>query len=191
MHTHESNIENLTGLFKKYGAQHIHNTTIPLLYANTYWPNRCWFEWGDISDDEIRQALQSPTDIKTLQDIIPNSSIVSVWPMMNHSGDVNLIELYDHFINEMLIQNNWVCKNKQTAMYIEIKDAQKNKSLINSGFKMEVVTTSKGVEKWVDIGSEAFLYSIDKHVIEHLKNDINIQILLGHQNGKAIASALL
>lgn len=191
MHIHKANITNLTGLWKKYGAQKVNNATIPLIFSNTHWPNRCWFEWDTISEEDLQQTLQYSSKIKNLLDTISDSTIVPVWPMINASGKFELTNLYDQFIECLLIQKKWMCSFEQTAMYLKLNEETVNPPLLNTGFKVQKVNTSESIKEWIAIGSEAFTYTIDTFVIEQLINNKNIQILLGIQNGQAVASGLL
>lgn len=191
MNIHKANLTNLTDLWKKYGAQYNNNSTVPLLYTNTHWPNRCWFDWNTISGEDIHQALQSITEIKMLLDNIPDSAIVSVWPMISASNEVEPIDQYSQLVERLLMHRKWICRSEQTAMYLDLKDTQVNQPLINTSFEIDIVTTAEGVKEWVDVGTEAFSYSIECTVIELLINDKDIQILLGRQNGQAITCGLL
>lgn len=191
MHIHRANLTNLTGLWKKYGAQKINNDTRPLIFSNTHWPNRYWFEWDNISEEDLQQTLQSSSKIKNLFDHISDSTIVPVWPMINPSEKFELTNLYDQLIEYLLIQKNWICSFEQTAMYLELNKETIKPPLINTDFKVQEVNTSEDIMEWVSIGSEAFTYTIDTFVIEQLINNKNIQILLGIQNGQAVACGLL
>jgi len=192
MHIHEANLTNLTGLWKKYGSQHIKGSTLPLLHANTHWPHRCWFDWGTLSGEGIRQTIQGHADNNTLLDNVPESAVVPVWPIISSAGDDGHATLFEQqLIEKQLIKKKWVCGFEQMAMYLELQEGAAYSPSDPTGFQVNPVRTSEDVAQWVDIGSEAFAYNIDRSVIEQLINDKDIQILLGFQNGQAVASALL
>jgi len=192
MHINKANINNLTGLWKKYGSQQIGKNKFPFLRINTHWPNRCWFDWKGISDKTSRKTLQEHANDNRLFDELSESTVVSVWPIMSL---VNKNELNDQFAQQLiensLIEKNWVCGFKQMAMSLKLQNKSSHLPSTRPEFQVKTVCTLKEVKEWVDIGSEAFSYNIDRSVIEQLINDKDIQILLGIQNDQAVACALL
>ncbi len=192
MHLHQANLTNLTGLWKKYGAQQIMGNTLPCLYANTHWPHRCWFDWETLSDNNIQKTSQRYANNNTILDKVPESAIMPVWPMMSSTNDdEHTIQFEQPFIEKQLIAKKWLCEFEQVAMYLEVPKEQTVSLSAHTGFRMSPVRTSEQIKAWADIGSEAFSYHIDYSVIEPLIRDKDMQILLGFQDGQAVASALL
>jgi len=192
MHINKANINNLTGLWKKYGAQQIGNNRLPLLHINTKWPNRCWFDWTALSNETVRKTLQEYANNSTLFEDMSESTVVPIWSIMSRlNEETPEDQLAQQFIENLLIEKNWGCKFEQTTMSLKLQNKAVCSSSARTGFEVRVVSKSKEVGEWVDIGSEAFAYNIDHSVIEQLINDKDIQILLGIQNGLAVACALL
>lgn len=184
MHIDEANLTNLTSLWKKYGSREIKGSAQALLHANTHWPHRCWPE-----------TLPGNADDCSWLESVPESAVLPVWPMMNanENGDAALLEqhLTEKRLAEKLLAKNWLCAFEQVAMYMALQERFTYLPQTRPGFQVIPVRTPEDITKWIDIGSEAFAYSIDRSVIEKLIHDEDIQILIGSQNGQAIASALL
>ncbi|WP_086934349.1 GNAT family N-acetyltransferase [Agarilytica rhodophyticola] len=174
----KTNLANLTGLWKKYGAQPISNDAVPLQYTNLAWPHRCWF---DVGIDNLNHANYS-----TWLDRVPQSAIIPLWPMIDAS-----IHLQNESLEKQLLEQKWRCTFEQKAMYMELQDADTYSPPIRVGFSVSLVRTCEDLKKWVNIGSEAFAYSIDYSVVENLIDDGDIKIVLGWQGKQAVAAALL
>ncbi len=178
-----ANLANLTSLWKKYGATELYTDASETLYANTHWPHRVWFEETTTQEGERISHC--------VFDMLPNEAIVAVWPMTNERGGTRGCGEHDQFIEQQLVARGWSLGFEQTAMYLPISDAPSPHPTDPTGFAMRLVGTVKEVGAWVEIGSEAFGYTIDGHVIELLLGDGDIQVLLGIQNGEAVAGGLL
>lgn len=181
MQLHAANIANLTSLWKKYGARTVNGDSGSSLYVNTSWPDRCWYDRGATSE----------TDMEMLLDNAPDSAVVPVWPTISDSGHMEPAGRIERLLEQRLMAGNRVCGFEQAAMYLDLKDESESKSIAKSGFELRPVSTSDEVKAWVDIGSEAFDYCIDRAVIEPLRHDKAVQVLLGCQNGKPVASGLI
>lgn len=185
MHINEANLNNLIGLWKKYGSRPINGNSEPLWCANTHWPHRCWKKEG-----LVNSMLSDSTDTTWLKDV-PESVILPIWPIMTDSeyGYVSLFE--PPFIEKLLLEKKWTCVFEQLAMYMELNEKTTCSPLTRIGFQLIDVRTSEDIKKWVDIGSEAFSYLINRSVIENLINDKDIRLLIGYQGEQPVASALL
>lgn len=182
MHLHAANIANLTSLWKKYGARRVNGGSGSSLYINESWPDRCWFDRG----------VTSETDVEMLLVTAPDSAVVPVWPTISVSGcGEPPLGRYEQLLEHRLTAGNRVCGFEQAAMYLDLKDAPGSQPPANSGFTVRPVNASDELKAWVDISSEAFGYCIDHAVIESLRNDAAIQLLLGSQDGEPVASALI
>jgi ribosomal protein S18 acetylase RimI-like enzyme len=188
MHIDQANLTNLTSLWKKYGAREIKRNMLPLLYASTDWPNRCWLDWGALSVDDLDQVLQE-TD-KTWIKNVPESKILALWAVTSGNQNRHAGLLKQELIEKFLLEKNCKCLFEQTAMYLPLQDAIESPQ-VHPEFQVKAVSTAQEITKWVDISSEAFAYSIDRSVIEKLLNEQDIQLLIGWKNDLAIASALL
>jgi len=189
MHIDQANIFNLKSLWNKYGSKalNINNDTSEIKesdkYVNTHWPHRCW-----------SNSLVQRQDLSWLKNL-PEASVFPVWPILtNDKNEVNpSTEL--SFIHQELKRNNWYCMLEQTAMFLALDNNNAEQKLQpdepRNGFSIKKVRTPQDITLWLDIVTEAFGYSIQRLVIEKLLNDQNIQTLMAHHDGQAIASAIL
>lgn len=179
----KENLINLTGLWKKYGAQKMQTSLSSNVFVNPKWPYRYWL---DAPLDNI--AYQS---MSSRFDNIPEQVTIPVWPMMKSANALHYETAQTQFKQTELLSDNWHCGFEQLAMYkqlpIDVISLPQNRS----GFVVTQVATAEELAKWVLIGSEAFAYQIDSDVIKQLVDDKELQILLGWQHGEAVASALL
>lgn len=179
MHIDEANITNLTGLWRKYGSRAVKEGELPLLHINTHWPHRCWPDWSAEAVSNL--LLRGPNDVAWLEHYstnIPESAVLSVWP--STAGN-----------DKPLLEQQWICAFEQTAMYMALDESITYPTFSPLSFQVKPVSTLDDIKRWVDIGSEAFAYSIDRSVIEGLMNDKDVQILLAYQGEQAVACALL
>lgn len=200
MNIEHENLNNLKGLWQKYGSQTLMScgTQIPQnststkslntlyknnLNINTHWPHRCWF------DKPI-----TPSDLKKLTDV-SCAKIFPVWhDLDNHNNKVNNV-LSPVQIEQELITNNWHCILEQTAMFLDLSENHYNtinqQQTNNRKLIIKRITSHRDIENWIKIISLSFGYLIDYSVIKQLINDKDIQILLGIYNNQPVASALL
>jgi GNAT superfamily N-acetyltransferase len=186
MHLNQANLANLTGLWKKYGS--CPGNTLPFVYSNARWPYRCWIEW---SGEVITYGMQEPVDDFTWLNNIPSSAILPVWQITKDSGSDAATALALQLLDKYLLENDWRCSFEQLAMYLELSTCSSYLVKPRSGFRVIPVRTLAEVKTWVEIGSEAFNYTIDYGVIEDLRDDEDIQMLLGWQDGQAVCCALM
>lgn len=183
MRIDEANLANLTGLWKKYGSRLINGDMWPLLHTNTDWPHRCWF---DKNTDYLSDTIRDHSIDNTWLDKVPESAVIPLWTIIDTREYANTAAL-----EWQLIEKKWSCAFEQTAMYLAQQDAAAYSYPKRHGFKVKLACTHEDIEKWVDIGSEAFAYNIDYFVIENLVNEKDIKILLGWQGEQPVAAALL
>ncbi|PHS68620.1 MAG: hypothetical protein COB23_08745 [Methylophaga sp.] len=188
MHIDKANLTNLTDLWKKYGSQLVNGGMQRLWHANTHWPHRYWLDWGT---EDISYTMPSSSSATSWLEDVPESAVLPVWPVMSGNDHGNAALFERQLLEKQLLEKNWLCALEQMAMYMELQKEVQYLSLTYPGFQVLPARTSEDIKKWVDIGSEAFAYRIDRSVIENLINDKSIRILLGYQNGQAVASALL
>jgi len=183
MHIDEANLINLTGLWKKYGSRPVNECELPLLLANTHWPHRCWHDW---KTDELSSTMAGYSNDTAWLEDVPESVILPIWPTMSDN------KVFKPLLTEkQLLEKKWIYAFGQIAMYIELHEEMAYHPLTRLGFQVNPECTPEDITKWVEIGSEAFAYCIDRSVIENLINDKSIRILLGYQGEQAVASALL
>ena len=190
MHIDEANLSNLTKLWHKYGSQPVEATTLPLMQANTRWPHRCWIDWKTPPDNDIGQLQGDVNDSRWVENI-PESTIFPLWPTVSANNNRPGSKFEPQLIEQLLLDKHWYCAFEQTAMYLALPGDARHLPQTRPEFKVNRVVTSDDIKTWADIGSEAFAYQIDLAVIQQLVNLDDIQLLLGWENGQAIASGLL
>ncbi|MCG8381197.1 MAG: GNAT family N-acetyltransferase [Gammaproteobacteria bacterium] len=183
MQIDEANLANLTGLWKKYGSRRINGDTLPLQYANTHWPHRCWF---DMNMDDLSYMIPEYLNDTAWLDKVPESMVIPVWPIID-----NKEHGYTERLERLLIEKKWSLAFEQVAMYLALQDTAVYSPPIRHGFKVRPVCRPEDIKRWVDIGSEAFAYNIDYPVIENLYDNKDIKLLLGWQDEQAVTAALL
>lgn len=166
----DANLENLTRLWKRYGAMQITGDAQAQAYHNTRWPHRCWWEGGAFADSDLASFI----------DGIPESATVSIWPTQGDRSD----------IERQLERRDWICAFQQTAMSLTLNHVS-NGSSSEASFRVQPVKTPAGVKEWIAVGSDAFGYTIDVPVIEQFIDDRDVRLVLGTLDGQAVASALL
>jgi len=175
-----ANLNNLTGLWKKYGALNISSDATPLQYASVSWPHRYWFKLSHVYLNDASWL-----------DKLPETAIVPLWPTYGSKDALAFDNTGVPWLEQQLLKKQWYCAFEQTAMYLVLRNSRGCSSKTRSGFSIECVHTTDDVKTWAAIASEAFGYDIDSSVITNLVNDCEIKILLGWQDEQAVASALL
>jgi len=190
MHIDEANLSNLIKLWHKYGSQPVEAAKLPLLVANTGWPQRCWIDSRALPDGDSSQ-LQSDVNDNLWVENIPKSAIFPLWPTLRSNNNLPSSKYEPQVIEQSLLDKHWHCAFEQTAMYLTLSSDAKHSPRTHPGFKVRPVNTCEDIKMWADIGSEAFGYQIDLSVIQRLVDDEEIQLLIGWDNGQAIACGLL
>ncbi|WP_340679046.1 GNAT family N-acetyltransferase [Paraglaciecola sp.] len=188
MHVNEANITNLIALWKIYGSRPISGSTLPLVYANATWPYRCWASWNE---EEITAGIPKQSDDFAWLNKVPNTAILPVWQLTKVNEHVFAAQYEPLLIEQQLLDNNWRCTFEQLAMYMDLRVSSSYLPQSRSGFTVTYAHSFDEIKTWVEIGSEAFGYAIDRSVIENLLDDENIQLLLGWQEDRAVCCALL
>ena len=70
MHPDQANLENLTALWRRYGARPLDEGSPPAVWTNTGWPHRCW------AAPDADPNLKPERLLALLSDL----SVVPVWP---------------------------------------------------------------------------------------------------------------
>ncbi|MGJ8693581.1 MAG: GNAT family N-acetyltransferase [Thalassotalea sp.] len=195
----QANIDNLTRLWRKYGARTVNKKLAAknkaVLQINSHWPHRCWFDGSSLNKDIL--AFEP----------LPHSTIYPIWPNLSaeqttdiNTGNKTSKSAEQRNIEALLINNNWHCILEQTAMYLPLskltddglkKRELENKTSQQTGFSIIKVTTLDELNFWLDIASKAFAYRIDQIVFQNLMTEQDIQILLAYDNNQPIATGLL
>lgn len=191
MHIDVANLNNLTGLWKKYGFYVLKDGIGSVMLINPRWPHRCWYESPPFVDDQRDNPLQPINDDAPLTGI-PQSAIIPVWSLVN-SRPANLLPFQaEHdFLEKELIAQKWTCHFEQTAMFLELQDETAIVPSVNAGFRIRIVSSCEELALWVDVCEDAFDYDIEALVLEPLIGDKDIRMMLGDIDDQAVAAALL
>lgn len=173
MHLKQRNIDNLIGLWKKYGSQKQQLGDGLALHANSHWPHRHWFE----ETDKIAILANSGEQL----DQLAANAIVPIWPELKNYKQ----------LQQLFIDKNWHCSFEQTAMALSLQPNAINGFDKTSSLATKKIHSHDDIKAWVDIGSEAFSYQISTEVIESLRRDAEVELFLAYYQGEPAASGLL
>jgi len=178
------NLENLTSLWRRYGASVQHASAQPL-YTNTTWPFRWWSDWSIRPDGVVLQQWPALDVIERVrrEQVIP--AVLSVWVNPGSRGDAPLSPF-----EQSLLAAGWGAPLEQTAMVkvlggVDSATASKSPSLVVSPVREEELS------HWAQVSGAAFGYTIDAAVLAPLLQDENVQLLKGERGGQLVATALL
>ncbi len=177
MDINQANIDNLTNLWKKYGALPMTVDERTIGYANENWPYRSWLEDGK--------------DIKHLLSAIPSNHVLSLWPFKcKHQYKANG-RCDDYQKAETLLDKGWRVDVEQTAMYMNFDTVAPNVAPPQTSLKLLTVSSQQQLQDWLRIGSEAFGYQISESVFNTLIEDSQISLFLGQVADQPVVSALV
>ncbi|MDU0352677.1 hypothetical protein RS130_00995 [Paraglaciecola aquimarina] len=182
MNLNKANLDNLTRLWKRYGASLMANQG-EQCYLNNRWPFRAWAEplTENLIQGSLDEAWLSTLPVSTILPICQKTS-------QARTQKVNQ-QVYE--IEASLLSQNWHFSFGQTAMYLPLSGKVREQSAFNSKFEIEQVTHTHTLKLWVQVTSEAFGYQVDETVIQRLIGAEDVQILLVKFGGQAVATALL
>lgn len=158
-----ANIHNLTLLWKNMGAEKIADN----LYRSLNWPNRLWLEPGA----EIQTLLRHTASPEALYKI-------PVWGMEENQAATLISKLEAEGYTESFAQ---------MAMSLDLHHSDLKR---NSVFSCDIIRNKTDILQWVTINENAFGYSIDPHVIQHIATDPNTTLFLHRINQKPVAAAM-
>jgi ribosomal protein S18 acetylase RimI-like enzyme len=187
----EANLNNLTGLWKKYGFDVLNDAMGPAMLINPSWPHRCWYESLPSIDDQKDNLLQAINDGALLTGI-SQSTVIPIWSFVS-TRPTNLLPFQAEleFLEKELIAQKWASHFEQTAMYLELPDETTIAPSVNLEFPIRIVTSYEELALWIDVCEDAFDYDIEALVLEPLIGDKDIRIMLGDIDDQAVAAALL
>ncbi len=185
MHIDQANLSNLTKLWKKYGLITINEQILPGIHQPPRWPHRYWIDQYPLT---AHCSTQGNIHGFSWLDKIPSSAIIPLWPIATEyqGKPTDLTNVEKH-----LQDKGWSYTFKQLAMYKCISTEDISLPTIRPEFKTTRVHTFEELKQWVEIGSEAFAYSIDIQAINNLLHDKAIRLFIGWQGQQAVACALL
>lgn len=186
MHINEENLNNLTGLWKKYGFEALKDEIGSAMLINPRWPHRCWYECPPSIDD------QKAINDDALLAEIPPTAIIPIWSLVSSRPTNRLpFQAIHDVLEKALIAQNWTCLFEQTAMSLELQDEIACTVSENAEFSMRIVGADEELALWIDVCVDAFGYDIEPLVLKPLIGDKDIRIILGVINDQAVAAALL
>jgi len=186
MRIDEENLNNLTGLWKKYGFNVLKDQVGAAMLINTRWPHRYWYESSAVIND------QKAINDDALLAEIPPTAIIPIWSLVSSRPTNRLPFQAEHdFLEKALIAQKWTCLFEQTAMTLELPGEMPISPSVNPEFRIRMVRADEELAVWVDVCEDAFGYDIEPLVLLPLISDKDIRIILGDLNGQAVAAALL
>lgn len=171
----KENLTNLQQLWQLYGAKEIVHNEGTRFFGTEHWPYRHWFQSTETPivsiPDKYIGLLNSRFD----------NAILSTWHTLKAS---------EHFIGttKKLLDAGWQHSFSQTGMYLPIDN---KRTTVASTITLKEVSNHTDINIWCNIGSQAFNYSIESHVIKSLLDKKNITLYLMTISGKAIGAAML
>lgn len=163
-----ANVDNLRTLWRKYGVTEANEQA---LIRNVGWPHRVWFE-------------HTHFDITGLSEL-PQSAIYPVLP-----DGTGALPFYQE---KALCEQGWRHVLQQTAMTLALTNYCVGHSEVHSNTKLALgqVRTWQEVRAWTDIASAAFSYRVDPEIINRLRDDDDVFLLLVTKQDKPVATAIL
>jgi len=182
MHIDSANLDNLTKLWQRYGAQLLYKHDNAQLCKNISWPNRVWADTAwPVSAESLAQTAK----------ISPDTSLFPVWPMMRENGSASPQEIVDMLVGQ---SHDWQAIFEHTAMALPLDKQQQLNTQATFRYPIEIkrLSCNDDIAAWVATGSQAFGYTIDPDVIVPLLMCEDIQILLAYnENSQPVATGLL
>jgi len=155
----EKNLNNLTTLWKKLGAQQpAFARQSPDIFQSANWPNRYWLD----AFSEADRAAFFSQHIET----IPPHVLVPIWGINPQNDELLETALRTNGFEPVLVQ---------TGMYLELT-ASSHGGLTNLDIRK--VETATQTSEWTQIASASFGYAIDETVIAQLPSQSDIELLL-------------
>lgn len=163
----ESNIENLTNLFKLMGYEKQNNS----LYKSNSWPNKLWSDYN-YNKSNIESLIKIALDEK-------NMYTLPIWDKNDGTFKSSI---------KTLENKGFKLSFEQIVMVLDLKSAELTKS---NELEIKYINSKEDIAKWVDVASNAFNYKISLKVIEQISNNKNIKLLLAYKDNNTVGTALL
>lgn len=167
----QSNIDNLTSLWRKMGVENNSAFALDGLTISQTWPNRHWFDWNATANQ-----------IAALHNLLPHLPARAVIPVWMGRGE-QAAQLERNLLDE-----NFRISFQQLAMYLDLQTAQREEI---PTLDITKVQTLQDLEAWTATASAAFGYWIDIAAIEKVAIDVDLTLLLAKQDGEPVATALV
>ena len=181
MHIDNANIDNLTQLWKCYGALSLYEDEQFQLYKNISWPNRVWADMAKpVSEISLKQTAKVALD----------STFFPLWPLMTKNGAVQQ-QTVDALVNQ---SRDWQPAFQHTAMALKLDKQQsvKTRSEVRNSLQFKLLNDGADISTWVTTGSKAFGYDIDPRVIASLLAFEDIQLVIAYdEKAQPVATGLL
>lgn len=176
-----ANIDNLTSLWRRYGARTLAKGAQASLLGGQSWPHRYWIEWHKQVEGEVAGSLSE------LLAQIPAQGIVPVWhcrAACPGGGDNCRV------LESLLCSGPFSLVTELTAMTLDLQRYSRP-AASPSALSLKPVQGHRDAETWAAIGSEAFAYRVEPQVITSLLDQSDIELYLGEVAGEPVATALL
>jgi GNAT superfamily N-acetyltransferase len=182
MHIDSANLNNLTQLWQRYGAQSLYEDDQTQLRKNISWPNRVWTDMASlVSARSLEQTARNA----------PDASLFALWPPMTEDGSAAPQVTVDTLVRQ---SRDWQSAVQHTAMALQL-DKQlpvNTQTAARYPIQIERLCDDTDIAAWVTTGSKAFGYTIDANVIVPLLACEDIQLLLAYnEDSQPVATGLL
>jgi ribosomal protein S18 acetylase RimI-like enzyme len=179
---YDSNIQNLTDLWRAMGAKAMEPDTGPVLHASPSWPDRLWFgvaaqlERADILRliDAARDAARPvtlPVWCKDESDLSRQARPTSGLSLARELG-----------------ANRYKVAFEQTVMALDM--AQWN-SEPASGTEVELQRVEGKTADWADVASRSFGYTVPAAVTERLVENSGVSLMIARTDDRLVGTGLV
>jgi GNAT superfamily N-acetyltransferase len=182
MHIDSANLNNLTQLWQRYGAQSLYEDDQTQLRKNISWPNRVWADMArSVSARSLEQSAKNA----------PDDSLFALWPAMTEDGSAAPQVTVDTLVRQ---SSDWQPAVQHTAMALQLDKQLPDNTQTAARYPIQIkrLSDDTDIAAWVATGSKAFGYTIDANVIVPLLKCEDIQLLLAYnEDSQPVATGLL
>ncbi len=161
----KANIDNLTGLWQRMGAQAESNG----LSRSLSWPRRCWLGW------DHRREYES----LHIQAAIPSGYLCPIWDAGETTAG----------LERQLLASGFEMGLQQRAMVRPLDQ----RPVVPETWSLQLRLIESAVEAtaWSVLCGRAFGYQIDAAVIDRVRQQPGVQVLWAMRQGAPVATAIL
>ena len=176
------NHSNLLALWHLYGAAKL-TPEATSIWHNVSWPYRCWVE----NPEELNKTLDNVWSRKCLSEKLIGISPDATFSLFQR--EETAWNSTNTKLASIMIDSGFQHTFSQMAMYLPL--TQWSHRHIDTHLDIRKITNETHINEWVDIGSNAFEYTIDSAVIAAASNSKGVSCLIANYKGKPVATALL
>ncbi len=166
---HRANIDNLTGLWKRIGADISELDNTYILHAAAAWTNRLWFDW---------ECEPHPKDIDTLIKKAITQGAACIIPTWGRKSDP---------LEKGLRAQGFEVVFKQMAMVLSLREI---KASIPTTTQIRSVKTGQEIKIWAEAASRFFSESISETIVQRIMGDTHVHLVMAVRNGACVGTGL-